>query len=244
VAEESRLKNNPDSKPGSVSLRPPRASIPALLLHPFSGDTAMYSSFAARILVGISATAVGLFTAVRPAVSAESGEFTAVFNGRDFDGWRFVGKGGEEGKPANWTVRDGVISLSGGGSPHLSSAKQYGDFEMKFEWRALRDKYNSGFYIRSSEKLGNNQINLAKGAEGKLMYGTGKGGEAVAKLQKPSGEWNEWRVLVVGDKATLWCNGEKAWEATGLTPERGYVGFQAEGAPMEFRNIGIREITK
>jgi hypothetical protein len=202
----------------------------------------MYRPFALRIFVGISAAAVGLPAAVPPAVAAETGEFAAIFNGRDFEGLRFVGKGSETGKPSNWEVRDGVISLSGGGSPHLSSAKQYGDFEMKFEWRAMREKYNSGFYIRSSEKLGSNQINLAKGAEGKLMYGTGKGGEAAAKLQKPAGEWNEWRVLVVGDKATLWSNGEKAWEATGLTPERGYVGFQAEGAPLEFRNIVVREI--
>ena len=195
-----------------------------------------------RILLVATACAAPALTG-RPAVAAEA-DFTSLFNGRNFDGWRFVGKGGEDGKPANWEVRDGVIALAVGGSPHLSSAKDYGDFEMKFEWRAVREKYNSGFYIRSGEKLGSNQINLAKGAEGKLMSGSGKGGEPVPKLQKPAGEWNEWRVLVVGDKATFWCNGEKAWEATGLTPAQGYVGFQAEGAAMEFRNIGIREIAK
>jgi hypothetical protein len=191
----------------------------------------------------VAAACAALALTSRPTSAAEP-EFTSLFNGRDFDGWRFVGKGSEDGKPANWEVRDGLIALSGGGSPHLSSAKEYGDFEMKFQWRAVREKYNSGFYIRSGKNLGGNQINLAKGAEGKLMSGSGKGGEPVPKLQKPAGEWNEWRVLVVGDKATFWCNGEKAWEATGLTPAQGYVGFQAEGAAMEFRNIGLREIAK
>jgi len=46
----------------------------------------------------------------------------------------------------------------------------------------------------------------------------------------------------VGDRLTLWCNGKLAWEATGLAPEKGYLGIQAEGAAMEFRNIRIREV--
>ena len=45
-----------------------------------------------------------------------------------------------------------------------------------------------------------------------------------------------------GDRLTFWCNGTLAWEAKGLAPEKGYVGLQAEGAAMEFRNIRIREI--
>lgn len=69
-----------------------------------------------------------------------------------------------------------------------------------------------------------------------------QGAKTVPGLQKPAGEWNEWRVVVQGDRVTLWCNGQRAWEATGLRPDRGYIGLQAEGAPMEFRNLRLREI--
>jgi hypothetical protein len=177
-------------------------------------------------------------------LSAEekSAGFVSLFNGQDFTGWRFVSKGDDAKEAPNWLVKDGVIHLTGGGSPHLASAKEYGDFEMRFEWRSLKEKYNSGFYVRSSARLGNNQINLAKGAEGTLMYGKSKGGVGVPALQKPPGEWNEWRILVQGDKATFSCNGQQAWEATGLVPEKGYVGLQAEGAALEFRNLRIREV--
>jgi hypothetical protein len=170
--------------------------------------------------------------------------FASLFNGKDLTGWRFVGKGGTTTEAPNWSVRDGVIALSGGSTPHLSTAREYADFEMRFEWRAVKEGkgYNSGFYVRSGEKLGSNQINLAKGAEGKLMYGKGVGGDAVPQLQKPAGEWNEWRIIIEGDKASFWCNGQKAWDATNLVPERGYVGLQAEGAAMEFRNLRIREL--
>lgn len=168
--------------------------------------------------------------------------FQPMFNGTDFSGWRFVGKGEPAAEAPNWKAVDGVIQLSGGGAPHLSTDREYADFEMRFEWKAGRDRYNSGFYIRSGPKLGGNQINLAKGAEGKLMYGKAQGGDAVPQLQKPAGQWNAWRVVVEKDRATFYCNGQEAWKATGLVPERGFIGLQAEGAPMEFRNLRIREI--
>lgn len=169
--------------------------------------------------------------------------FVPLFNGKDFSGWRFSG-GKEDGakEAPNWKVKDGMIFLSGGGSPHLATEKEYTDFELRFEWRALKDKYNSGLFLRSGRKVGANQINLAKGGEGGFVGGKVTGAKAVPTLQKASGEWNDWRVVVKGDKLSFWCNGQLAWEATGLKPEKGYIGLQAEGAPIEFRHLRIREI--
>lgn len=167
--------------------------------------------------------------------------FVSMFNGEDFSQWRFTG---DKAPPEveNWKVEDGVIKLSGGGNPHLGTEKEYADFEMRFQWRALRERYNSGFFIRSGKDVGKNQINLAKGKEGAFIGGKIEGAKPVGELQKPAGQWNEWRVLVQGDKVTFWCNDQLAWEATGLTPEKGHIGLQAEGAPLEFRNLRIREI--
>jgi hypothetical protein len=169
--------------------------------------------------------------------------FTPLFNGKDLTGWRFSG-GKEDGasEAPNWSVKDSVIALAGGNSPHLGTDREYGDFELRLQWRALRDRYNSGVYVRSGRKIGANQINLAKGGEGGFLGGTAKGAKVVPELQKPAGEWNEWRILVQGDRVTFWCNGKLAWEATGVKPAKGYIGLQAEGAPMEFRYLRIREI--
>jgi len=196
-------------------------------------------------LLSLVALSVAADTVRAEVLSAEEKQqgFQSLFNGQDFTGWRFVGKGDDTKEAPNWKVADGVIALSGGGSPHLSTDREYADFEMRFEWRGMKDKYNSGFYVRSGPKLGSNQINLAKGAEGKFMAKV-TGGDPVPQLQKPSGEWNEWRVVVDGEKATFWCNGKQAWEATGLKPAKGYIGLQAEGAALEFRNLRLREIKK
>lgn len=167
--------------------------------------------------------------------------FKPMFNGRDFDGWMFTGVK-DPATVTNWKVVEGVIHLTGGGKPHLATKDEYANFEMRFEWRALREKYNSGFFIRSNEKLGPNQINLAKGSEGKFIRGDMKGSEGVPDLQKKPGEWNEWRLLAEGESATFWCNGKLAWKGTGLKPAKGHIGLQAEGAPLEFRHLRIRRI--
>jgi hypothetical protein len=168
--------------------------------------------------------------------------FVSLFNGKDLGGWRFGETDAATGTlPPNWKVADGVIKLDGGNSPHLASRREFADFDVRLQWRALREKYNSGFFIRSGRDVKDNQINLSQAAVGKLLSET-PGGDPVPKLQKPVGEWNEWRVLAVGDRVTFWCNGQRAWEVSGLKAPRGYLGLQAEGAPMEFRNIRIKEL--
>lgn len=187
---------------------------------------------------------VAVTTQAQELSKAEQAEgFRSMFNGKDFAGWRF----GEsavlpEKIPEIWKVEEGVIKLSGGGGPNLGSQWDYEDFEMRFEWRGMREKYNSGYFIRSSRVVGSNQLNLAKGDEGHFFGGKMKGGPAVPELQKPFGEWNQWRTRVVGDKVTFWCNDKLAWEGTEFESKRGYIGLQTEGAPLEFRNLRIQEI--
>jgi hypothetical protein len=167
--------------------------------------------------------------------------FVPIFNGKDFSGWRF-GESAAPGKqPDNWKVADGLIKLSGGGNPHLASQWEFDDFELRLEWRAAKAGYNSGVYVRSGRAVNANQINLAQKDAGHLLGGP-PGAKAVPDLQKPPGEWNEWRVRAVGDKLAFWCNGQSAWEIEGFKPRHGYLGLQAEGAAVDFRNIRIHEL--
>ncbi|PAW85408.1 MAG: hypothetical protein B9S33_09840 [Pedosphaera sp. Tous-C6FEB] len=193
-----------------------------------------------KILRGPLALCALLFS-VTVASALDSG-FEALFNGRDFTGWRFSLQKPGDPWPDNWKIKDGVIYLTGAMRPSLVTTRDYGDFEVKFEWRALTPKFNGGFYIRSKPDAGNNQIRVDKNYEGAFLAGNLTGAKAMPTLQKATGEWNEWRVLVKGTAVTLWCNGKLAWEATGLVPARGYIGLQAEGSPMEFRNLQVREL--
>jgi len=46
------------------------------------------------------------------------------------------------------------------------------------------------------------------------------------------------------EKATFWCNGKQAWEATGLKPTKGNTGLQAKGAALGFRNFRLHEFAR
>lgn len=63
-------------------------------------------------------------------------------------------------------------------------------------------------------------------------------------LTKP-GDWNHFKLTVVGTSAALEINGKAAWKADGLQSRTGYVALQAEipgGGQFLFRNIRLREL--
>ena len=134
-----------------------------------------------KFLCGLVAA---LLCAAAPSASGVDAGFEEMFNGKDFTGWRFSLQKTGDPWPENWKVKDGVIYLTGLMRPHLVTTKEYGDFEMKFEWRALKEKFNSGFYIRCKPDAGNNQIRVDKNYEGAFLAGSLTGAKAVPALQK------------------------------------------------------------
>ena len=61
-------------------------------------------------------------------------------------------------------------------------------------------------------------------------------------LSKGHGEWNHYYVRAINGEVRLWVNGEEVSGGTGCTPATGYLCLEAEGAPIEFKHIRIREL--
>lgn len=57
--------------------------------------------------------------------------FTQIFNGKDLTGWK------HDPKATNWAVVDGILKHNGqpGEIKDLWTEKEYGDFQMAFDWR-------------------------------------------------------------------------------------------------------------
>ncbi|MDF1861145.1 MAG: DUF1080 domain-containing protein [Verrucomicrobiales bacterium] len=68
--------------------------------------------------------------------------FASLFNGKDLSGWIIP-----EGDNGHWKVLDGVIDYDAQseakGEKHLWSEKEFGDFELRIDWRI---KQTTGFY--------------------------------------------------------------------------------------------------
>lgn len=167
----------------------------------------------------------------------------------------------------NWVLdKDGVITLTPRPGEkgwqrydaYLWSDRQYGDFEIEFEYR-VQPGGNSGFYFR----VGDLKSPVAKGVEVQIYDSAGK--KAGSKLTdhdsggvipgvpptrsaaKPAGEWNKFHITTRGDKLTVRLNGETVNELNLAEsrvkdrPKVGYIGFQDHGLPLSLRNIRVRE---
>lgn len=61
-------------------------------------------------------------------------------------------------------------------------------------------------------------------------------------LSKGVGEWNHYYVRAINGEVRLWVNGEEVSGGTNARPATGYLCLESEGAPIEFKEIRIREL--
>lgn len=71
-----------------------------------------------------------------------------------------------------------------------------------------------------------------------------KGGRSFPRknLSKGVGEWNHYYVRAINGEVRLWVNGEEVSGGTNCQPATGYLCLESEGAPIEFKNLRIREL--
>jgi hypothetical protein len=164
-------------------------------------------------------------------------EWVPLFNGRDLSGWVSMHEG-------LFIVTNGCLRLLGG-TGWLRTEKEYTDFVLEAEWRALEPQYDSGFFVRAGlegKPWPNDvwQIDLSGRALGALV----KGNKTLLPAETPRmplHQWVKFRIEVRGKKVTLDVDGERAWEFDGLDVVRGYIGIQAENKSFEFRNLRLSE---
>jgi hypothetical protein len=61
-------------------------------------------------------------------------------------------------------------------------------------------------------------------------------------LSNGVGQWNHYYVRAINGEIRLWVNGEEVSGGSDCVPSSGYLCLEAEGSPIEFRNIRIREL--
>jgi hypothetical protein len=188
---------------------------------------------ATRICLAIIAAATMVVT------THAAGSWETLFNGKDLTGWTRV-------HDVEFQVVDGNLRLVKG-MGWLRTDKQYSDFVLEFEWRALDEKYDSGIFFRAGlegkpwpDK--SYQVNLRYDMLGGLVQGF-KPLVPAETPRLPLNQWVKFRLEVKGPKVTLDVDGERAWETGRIEPGTGYIGIQVEDRRFDFRNIRIRELT-
>jgi hypothetical protein len=62
------------------------------------------------------------------------------------------------------------------------------------------------------------------------------------ELSRGAGQWNHYYVRAINGELRLWVNGEEVSGGSGAEPRTGYLCLEAEGAPIEFRNLRVRAL--
>lgn len=168
--------------------------------------------------------------------------YTALFNGKDLTNWKNEGKA-----QGHWSVKDGVLHYDGKGDS-LHTAKDYGDFDMYVDWK-ISAKSDSGIYLRGLPQV---QIwDRPDIGSGGLYNNKKNPSKPTSVADKPIGEWNTFRIVMKGEKVTVWLNGTKVVDDVTLEhypkynspiPSTGDIQLQHHGNPLEFRNIYIKEL--
>jgi hypothetical protein len=161
-----------------------------------------------------------------------------LFNGRDLSGWVGV-------HAVDFQVVEGNLRLVKG-MGWLRTEKEYTDFVLEFEWRALDEKYDSGIFFRAGLEGKpwpdrSYQVNLRYDMLGGLVQGF-KPLVPAETPRLPLNQWVKFRLEAKGKKVSLDVNGERAWETDRVEPGRGYIGIQAEDRRFDFRDFRIREL--
>jgi hypothetical protein len=62
------------------------------------------------------------------------------------------------------------------------------------------------------------------------------------QLSKGVGQWNHYYVRAINGEIRLWVNGEEVSGGNRCQPASGYLCLESEGAPVDFRELRIREL--
>lgn len=208
--------------------------------------------------------------------------FTALFNGDDLSGWR-GGNTFDPAKLAamtpearaaqiekwtasmkgHWRTENGELVNDGEGD-YATTEKDYGDFELRLEYKTVAGA-DSGIYLRGLPQVQiwdinqpdnpkNPHRNPNKGSGG-LFNNTPKtpGRDPLVLADKPFGEWNQFRIVMVDSKVTVWLNEKLVVDHAVMenyfdmerklpAPKTGPIQLQTHGGEIRWRNIFLREI--
>ena len=191
---------------------------------------------------------------------ANKSEKVQLFNGKDLSNWSFYLKD-QSVDPANvFTVKDGVIHITGDPFGYMRTKEKYSDYKLNVEWRWPSEATNSGVFVHGQEPdaiwLKCIECQLMAGNAGDFVCMNGadmkerpdKSKAVVKKMaessEKPVGEWNTMEVICKANTIEVLVNGVLQNKGTNVNITSGSICLQSEGKAIEFRNVFLTKLKR
>jgi hypothetical protein len=159
----------------------------------------------------------------------------------------------------HWTVQNGELINDGHGA-YLCTDREFRDYELLIEYRTV-PKADSGIYLKATPQVqiwdftetAKFNIGADKGSGGLWNNSAGAPGkDPLVLADRPLGQWNQFRILQIGERTTVWLNGrlvvddaimENYWDRKSRLYPKGPILLQTHGGEIRWRNIFLREIS-
>lgn len=191
---------------------------------------------------------------------AKPKENIQLFNGKDLSNWVFKLKDPSVDPSKVFTIRNGVIHITGDPFGYMRTKEIYSDYKLQIEWRWPVEASNSGVFVHGQQPdtiwLKCIECQLKAGNAGDFVCMNGadmnerkdKTKAVVDKMakstEKPVGEWNMMEVICKGNTIEVTVNGVLQNKGTNVSVTSGSICLQSEGKDIEFRNIFLTKLPK
>lgn len=213
-----------------------------------------------RIPVAVTMAALLSMGAAAP----QDGSFTPLFDGKSLAGWVNINCA-----PDTFSVRDGVIAVTGVPICEIRTERMYENFVLELEYLHEAPMGNAGVFVWADALPARGQP-FVRAIEVQVLDGRNSDtytshGDVFAihgavltpdrphpkgamrslpseRRAKGPGEWNHYRITARHGTLKLAVNGKDVSGGYDISPRKGYIALESEGAPVRFRNIRIREL--
>jgi hypothetical protein len=123
---------------------------------------------------------------------------------------------------------------------------------MYVDWKIL-PKGDSGIYLRGTPQVQIWDLNDNPVGSGGLYNNRTHPSKPTKCADKPVGQWNTMRIKMVGEKVTIWLNGELVvdnvvlenyWNREKPIFPTGQIELQNHGNTLWFKNIYLKELPR
>jgi hypothetical protein len=140
--------------------------------------------------------------------------FQSLYNGVDLSGWAASSE-----HSGHWTAKDWILDCDGKGASRIWTRSQWADFEWIVDWRTETAHAGAGLLVRGPNA-------------------------GVVELKPTGKDWSRTVARVRNGRLQVTLNGQVvvADRDGSKWPNRGALGLEQRGAPVQFANLYIRAL--
>jgi hypothetical protein len=152
--------------------------------------------------------------------------------------WRHLKSGGNSGLFV-WVAEESLADLKPGTLPRGGIEVQILDHGYAEQYEKRAGKKGERFFSTHGDVF---PVGTSKMTPIPPTSPNGSRSFPRKELSKGAGEWNHYYIRAINGEIRLWVNGEEVSGGSDCEPRTGYLCLEAEGSPVEFRNIRLREL--